>query len=629
VTAPAWLAARNGLVSSAQVNKSAQVNQLALPHQIAVSEAASSLIFWPAMNGGPPLTTADPVVFGWDSLLATVYAVNIPAGSSTITEVLQKVGLPLRAVGRGADVRVTVVGDDGTGNPSTTPLAGTQPMIIPADMITLLGSSDGTMSGPLQVPQNHRLVFSLLGLEPYNGPLVGVAGQLNGASLCSGNYIVMAGGSDSTLTSINTVWLMPWIGNNQLARPISANPLPIALESIAFQATTDSLIVAGGVTRKNGTGIPASSSVFLASWSPTSGQIGSWTTQPSLPQGIYTADAAFDPASSTVYIVGGANSGGTYLNTVYYSTLTNGQLSAWKTATMPQRLSYPIVGVVDGWLVVAGGELDTLEDCSAETYYAKINADGSLQGWNSGPTLFEAAATKNYAFLDHAIVAVGSVDPSGEYLVQTLTFGPTGPGQFTGNWESWSNVVSWTGQLGVFQTDTNHWEGFLVSQNEYLKIALDWVPFPFGAITQPITFPAHTDSWVLIEQVGGDDANYVEIGRYTSSAASPVTWTKPVAGGAWTQNAGMAVPMANNGYVIGDGSPYGDFRTPPMMLTSDDGQRVTWMVNATSPDQRLLGLIESTQQNDGTWMTGAVATGYDTTGSKLVSVSTIDLESPA
>jgi hypothetical protein len=120
--------------------------------------------------------------------------------------------------------------------------------------------------------------------------------------------------------------------------------------------------------------------------------------------------------NNTIYIAGGTDNEN-YHSGVYSATIqANGTLLAW-TAQTP--LPVAVVGqaqAANGVLYVFGGFIDDENEVTAAVYYSRINADGSLAGWN------QTAALPQPEFNLGAVAAGGQIYCAGGW---NSSSGPT------------------------------------------------------------------------------------------------------------------------------------------------------------------------------------------------------------
>jgi hypothetical protein len=123
------------------------------------------------------------------------------------------------------------------------------------------------------------------------------------------------------------------------------------------------------------------------------GTIGTWQTANTMPgTGANWPDTEAVAANGYVYIMGGTDGTNT-TNATYYAKVNNdGSLGAWQAGTpLPTQL-YRFGSVVhNGYVYAIGGKGGAATTGSSttqnKTYYAKLNADGSLGNWNTSAQL--------------------------------------------------------------------------------------------------------------------------------------------------------------------------------------------------------------------------------------------------
>lgn len=129
-----------------------------------------------------------------------------------------------------------------------------------------------------------------------------------------------------------------------------------------------------------------------------------------------------------LYLLGGVGTGNAN-NSVLYSTIdASGNLSSWQTdGILPHGVSGHRAFITSSRMYVLGGSVDGNSTGIVNTYYAPINADGSLGSWVAGPDLptpnqfFSIAVTKNklYVIGGHtgtvtvSAVSVADIDTNG------------------------------------------------------------------------------------------------------------------------------------------------------------------------------------------------------------------------
>lgn len=399
---PPWESARNGVSNDLDaVNHANQVNQLLGVHGIDVVYEGNRIL---NPGGGTGLFQ---YFTGNGQDIAQPFTMS---GTS-----IGRVALPVFASGSGADFTVTLCPDSG-GNPVTTNVLAQT--VVPASWLNNLTNQFGIPgAGPLVVAQNQTTAGTqnITTNVPWGSITVdGTGTPLGNNSICtSGNFLISAGGLTTNVSG--AVFTSEFVGTGQLAPPQLQPSVPVGSYYGMLAATTSSLVYAGGNTANAGTTLTAN--VYTASWNPLTGVVGTWSLQAALPTAIQHGSAV--ASGNTVYIIGGADGSNNIQNAVYYSTVSNGQITTWtRSMNLPTPLQQSAASVINGWLVVAGGSTTGgATTASNLVYYSKINADGSLVGWISGPTIPQALATWapgwNLALTDTGIHLVGGITTGG------------------------------------------------------------------------------------------------------------------------------------------------------------------------------------------------------------------------
>lgn len=185
--------------------------------------------------------------------------------------------------------------------------------------------------------------------------------------------------------------ITPW---NELV----STPLPQILYEHAAVAANGHLFIVGG---RNGDGLQAT--VYRAAIL-VDGVLGAWQIMPPLSQPLH--HHALVKAGSGLFVIGGQRSQGPdeAVATVYRATVAaNGDLSNWvelAETPLPQPLVGLDAGVVNGYLFVIGGRNSDGQRLST-VYQAPLKADGTLGAWTSAISL-------PIALSGHAVVGAGN-----------------------------------------------------------------------------------------------------------------------------------------------------------------------------------------------------------------------------
>ncbi|HJM04543.1 MAG TPA: choice-of-anchor U domain-containing protein [Candidatus Saccharimonadaceae bacterium] len=213
-------------------------------------------------------------------------------------------------------------------------------------------------------------------------------------------YIYVAGGRDSSLDDLNTVYYAAINGDGTLGSwSTSPQTLPVATSYSHAVAFDGYLYIIGGYQD--------SARVDTVYYAPLDGAVGPWSTSANaIPEALLYKSVAV-AENGYVYVMGG--DGNETVDTVHYAELNangSGETGTW--ATSPNALPDVVEGAAatstNGYLYVMGGErgLDFLDS----VYYAKANSNGSVGPWVEspntmpGPRSFGAAAA-NGNFIYH------------------------------------------------------------------------------------------------------------------------------------------------------------------------------------------------------------------------------------
>jgi hypothetical protein len=226
-----------------------------------------------------------------------------------------------------------------------------------------------------------RSNFSLVA---YNGFLYAIGGIDGSGNRASTVYIAKLGAngepqlwhpSDSNKTN----WVY-WYTDSGLSNTRS---------SFGAVAYNNRLYVIGGLTG-TGTGT-AVSTVQIANINPN-GTLGSWATSTALGSAVYGND--IQVYNDRLYVIGGSASvGGAPSTSVYYNKInSDGTLNSWQSTTAMSNGRMQVGGnfstIWGAYIYVSGGcsAVNASGYCTtvrSDTQVASINADGSLDTWNT------------------------------------------------------------------------------------------------------------------------------------------------------------------------------------------------------------------------------------------------------
>lgn len=584
---PPWSAAKAKLVGNADATAASnQANQLLGTH-------ADTTIYHGALASNFAATGS---VNAWQLPLATQDAdapFVLPVGTT-----IGRVVIPLLPVGNGADLLVSLC-QNNAGQPGAV-ITQTR---IPASWITQLSAvtgiaqatSDPVISAytgnPLAVAQFNR--FTVGAPSPFiTWPSAinvggGETGGANGTSYQ--NYIIQIGGLDTTSTPTSGVYTIFIDGAGGISNPQSQPSFPVTSDGtgasiIATDASTGDLVLVmtGGSTTSGGT---PNAGVYTAAFDNAVGSVGTWSPQTSLPTNLQNHGLA--TSNGYVYTIGGSTNGTNYRTDVSYAQVSNGQVSTWISgAPLPVSVQYPFVAALGNLLVVAGGVV-TGGGQTNLVWYTSINpVTGATGQWVAGPTMDLLVGTNS--------AAPPTVTPHGLVTGVGLTFGIT-PDGIADAWYSSVGSIGSPLYQGLAPINEGQWmlynlnPEFIPAVYTYQTVTLSTylsVPLPATGLTTGGTYH------ILVQQRGGNLNDYLVLSAQAGGGGA-VGQTLVSTRGAYTWSS-YVNPDSSVSYLpfnVFDGTASG----PPWHMWEDNGARVSTLVWATTPDQRILGICEATE----------------------------------
>ncbi len=185
--------------------------------------------------------------------------------------------------------------------------------------------------------------------------------------------------------------------------------------------------------------------IVLLGNTSSGGDLSSWTATSSLYSSTSRTESGTAVANGYIYVVGGADSGGTPVNTVYYAKInSNGTLGTFATSssTLPSAREGVAVVSANGYLYALGGAATGGEVSQTSVYYAKINTDGSIGSWQTNTNSLTVALQDHGAFVANGYVyVVGGVDASST-TQDEVYYAKLNPDGTTGPWTTNSTVLT-------------------------------------------------------------------------------------------------------------------------------------------------------------------------------------------
>jgi hypothetical protein len=585
-SSPVWNGAQAGLVGNAGATAaSAQVNQLLGTHPDTNLYQGNSILT-PNGTGGA-------------AAVRQFSTQDIDQPFTMSGTVIGRVAIPLFAVGDGADLVVSLCADNGSGQPGTM-ITQTR---IPANWITQLGAvsvlpvpaaqtsgiTTGYTGNPLAVAQFNGFRMGAFKNISWPFPTTGTGGaNTTTVSTYIGNSIIIAGGTAGGVAT-SSVYTITYDTRGNLAQAIPQQALPAASDgSSVMTVSTDpssgslTVVFTGGATTAGGSPV---SSVYAASLDSTTGDIASWSLQAALPTAIQ--NHAMASYNGYVYTIAGGTGGGGTTTAVNYAQVSNGQISAWTATTpLPPQVTNPVynwAAVSNGCLFVFGGWNGSVGQ--TECVYAAINANGSLGPWIPGPTLpagayvtdgIPALSGESYGLIattGATLFMLGVSEAGPDATWQTADY--LGTGVLLGLADAGGGLFQFYGLVGQEYTSMQ------VSVTPRIS-----VPLPATGLTNGATYH------ILMQQQGGDLNDYLRT-TYDHGVfpGNPSLLQSPRDAYTWTAfGSQFAVPLQ-----IFDQTPPAAPGILPWHTWSDQGARISTIVCATTPDQRLLGVCEATR----------------------------------
>jgi hypothetical protein len=168
-------------------------------------------------------------------------------------------------------------------------------------------------------------------------------------------------------------------------------PFPIATDALSCAATVGDLYCVGGENETTGTNATTvmSRSVWYASVSSTG--IGTWNPSADYPAGLYFPGCS--SLGSYVYCVGGENAQLDPQNATYYAYVTSSGMGPWTVAP-----DYPIQTIAESCAtsyssIYCVGGLESGGTTTSSVYYAAISSAG-VGSWQSAPSYPIGVATE-------------------------------------------------------------------------------------------------------------------------------------------------------------------------------------------------------------------------------------------
>ncbi len=146
-------------------------------------------------------------------------------------------------------------------------------------------------------------------------------------------------------------------------------------------------------------------------------------------------------ANGYIYAIGGASlTSSGYTNTTYYAKLNaNGSVGTWQSSPnlLPGNRGWPTSVVANGYIYVIGGFDGT--SYFQTTFYAKLNSDGSIGAWKTSTKLLPQPVAYNVTGVANGYVyAIGGQTTS---ILSTVYYAKLNPNGDIGAWQTNANSL--------------------------------------------------------------------------------------------------------------------------------------------------------------------------------------------
>ncbi len=195
------------------------------------------------------------------------------------------------------------------------------------------------------------------------------------AMATDGHCLVVVGGYTSADSTAEEVYTAELYGDGTIAPWVAQASLP------SGRSYSAAAVLGGYVYLPGGYGSSGrSSTVYYAALEPDC-SIDAWSTTSSLPSSRYAHSVT--TAGDHLYVLGGYASSGASSRVYRATPGIDGSIASWSTeSSMPDGLYYLGATTANGYIIVGGG--DTGSSTRDETYYGIIEDDGSISGWGTG-----------------------------------------------------------------------------------------------------------------------------------------------------------------------------------------------------------------------------------------------------
>ncbi|TAH32297.1 hypothetical protein EYC59_06085, partial [Candidatus Saccharibacteria bacterium] len=291
-------------------------------------------------------------------------------------------------------------------------------------------------------------------------------------------YLYILGGNDGA-NPLSDVQYAPVNANGTVGTWTATTSLPSARESFGAVAYNGYLYIAGGYTNTRIT------QVRYAKLN-ADGTLGSWNTATSLTSGRRLLTASI--YNGYLYVFGGDAAGGVIATVEYAPINANGIIGSWTaTTSFTTARSALSSAAYNGYIYILGGA-NTGGTSLSDVQYAQIDRAGQATAFGTLTNNFTTARAGicSVAYNGYLYAIGGSTDNSANNNVTTVQY--TALNSSTGNNGSWSSTTS----LPVERSSSA-----CVAFNGYLYVVGGFTGAPFGNRTDTVVYTSINSNGTL------------------------------------------------------------------------------------------------------------------------------------
>jgi N-acetylneuraminic acid mutarotase len=368
------------------------------------------------------------------------------------------------------------------------------------------------------------------------------------SSVVYNGYVYELGGANSSNVAQTTTYYAPLNSGGVIGSWTATTALPIAVSSAT------SIVYNGYVYELGGfNGTTYYSNVYYAPLN-ANGTIGTWTSTTALPQAMIGSSTI--TYNGYVYELGGYQAAGTTLAATYYAPLNaNGTIGTWTSTTaLPQANRAAPLVAYNGYVYELGGNNGT--SYFATTYYAPLNSNGTIGTWATTTALPQSF------YKDTALIYSGYVYVMGGYngtYYATVYYAPLNANGTIGTWTSTTALPGVTDfatsvVYNGYVYELGGLNGSGVSQSTTYSALID----PAGSLSNYTGTTSLPNGLYSAATVVNNGYIY-EIGGWNNSAVQSATYYAPLNSngtiGTWTSTTALPIALryvsstVYNGYV--------------------------------------------------------------------------------